>query len=322
MSILKPSFFKQTDSRWSKAKFKCTDGGYSSVGVAGCGSTAVANVVNALIKNTTPKKVFKYACKQGYQTSTSGLYRSAIPKLLKHFGINPIETIPRTANGKKLLKSYLKRNYWAIAIMGPGTWTRGGHYILAYYVDSNGYVYISDSASSASNRQKNTFTRFWDEQKDVSWLIVNPRSYVKKKSVTSDKSKKVKSYTLYTNNNHANVRKARGVNSKLIGTLGKNKEVKVKELSGGWWKIASGKYKGYYINESNLSKYKTYTKRYKTLYTMNVRSGYTTNSKVLRTVEKGRAVKSTKQKGNWAYIPAFDGWICIKDSKHTYMKEI
>ena len=82
MSILKPSFYKQTDSRWAKKGWRTTDGGYSTIGVAGCGSTSVANIVNALVKPITPPTVFKYACQKGYQTGNYGLYRSAIPKLL------------------------------------------------------------------------------------------------------------------------------------------------------------------------------------------------------------------------------------------------
>ena len=321
MSILKPYFYKQADSRWAKKKYKCTDGGYASVGTAGCGPTSVANVVSALIKPIRPYTVFKYACQKGYMTSNSGMYRSAIPKLLKHYNIDPVEILPRNSEGKKKLKSYLKKNYWAIAIMGPGIWTRGGHYILAYYVDSNNRVYISDSASSAEYRQKNTFENFWDQQKDVSWLVVNPKKYVSK--TITNTSSVAKSYTLYTNNNKANIRKGRGTKYDIVATIKKrNKTVKVKNLKNGWWQIASGIYKGKYISENNLSKYKTQTITYQTLYTMNVREGYTTSSKIISKVNKGKTIKSTKQKGNWAYVPSKKGWVCIKDSNKTYLKKV
>lgn len=320
MSILKPSFYKQTDSRWSKKSYKCTDGGFASIGRAGCAETAVANIINALIKPITPVPIFKYACKVGYMTSDSGTYRSAIPKMLRHYEITVVETIPRDSDGKKKLRKYLRNNYWAVAIMGKGIWTNGGHYIVAYYVDSKGNVYISDSASSADYRQKNTFENFWNQQKDVSWLVVNPRQYVR--SGTKDKSTTTKSFTLYTNNDKANVRKSRTTNSKLMASLKRNKALKVYDLKNGWWRIYSGKYAGCYINESNLSKYITETKMYRTNYTMNVRAGYSTSSEIVGKVEKGRAIKSTKQKGKWAYIPAKKGWICICDSKHTYLKEI
>lgn len=320
MAILKPSFYKQSDSRWTKKTYRCTDGGFASIGCAGCGETAVANVINALIKPITPVPIFKYACKEGYMTSNSGTYRSAIPKLLKHYGIHIVDTVPRSSEGKLKLRNYLRSNHWAIAIMGKGIWTNGGHYILAYYVDSDGYVYISDSASSAEYRQKNTFENFWNQQKDVSWLIVNPRQYVRQS--TKDKSKTITSITLYTNNSKANVRKLRTTASKIAATLPRNKALKVYDLKNGWWRIASGRYAGFYINESNLSKYKTTKKIYRTNFVMNIREGYSTSSEIIGKVEKGRAIESSKQKGNWAYIPAKKGWICIRDSEHTYLKEV
>lgn len=321
MSILKPSFYKQCDSRWAKKRYKCTDGGYASVGTAGCGPTSVSNVINALIKPITPPTVFKYACKQGYMTSNSGMYRNAVPKLLKHYGIKTVDILPRNEGGKKKLKSYLRKNYWAIAIMGKGIWTNGGHYILAYYVDSNNNVYISDSASSAEYRQKNTFTNFWNQQKDVSWLIVNPLQYVK--TSTKDKSKSVKSYTLYVNKDVVNVRAGRGTNNNIVGKLKKNKAIKVKSLKNEWWQIASGKYKGYYISSNVLSKYKTENKKYQALYNMNVREGYSTKTKVIGRIEKGRVVLSTKQRGHWAYIPAKKGWVCVKENDNKrYMKRV
>lgn len=326
MSILKPAFYKQADSRWAKKKYKCTDGGYASVGTAGCGPTSVANVVSVLKKPIRPYTVFKYACKQGYMTSNSGMYRSAVPKLLKHYGISAVEIIPRTVSGKSSLKKYLKKNYWAIAIMGKGIWTNGGHYILAYYVDDSNNVYISDSASSAEYRQKNSYDNFWNQQKDVSWLIVNPKQYIKTVTPTTPAKKDktvAKTYTLYTNSSIVNIRAGRGKGYKKIATVGRNKAFKVKNLKNGWWQIASGRYKGKFVSGNRLSKYKTVIKTYKTLYTMNVRDGYSTSgTKIIGKIEKGRAVKSNKQKGNWAYIPSKDGWVCIKDSKKTYLKTV
>lgn len=319
MAIIKPYFYKQSDSRWARKFYRCTDGGYASVGTAGCGPTSVANIVSSLIKPKRPNTIFKYACKMGYMTSNSGMYRSAVPKLLNHYGIKVVKTIPRSSEGKAQLKKYLRKNFWAVAIMGKGIWTNGGHYIVAYYVDSNGKVYISDSASSAEWRQKNDFDIFWAQQKDVSWLVVDPKGYV----TTNKKDNSTpRSYTLYTNNAQANVRAKRTASSKKVATLKRNTVLKVKDLDNGWWMIASGKYKGNYINESNLSKYKTKTVNYRTEYTMNVRAGYSTSSAVVGKVEKGRAIKSTKQKGNWAYVPSQGGWVCIKDGNKTYLKQV
>lgn len=61
---------------------------------------------------------------------------------------------------------------------------------------------------------------------------------------------------------------------------------------------------------------------YKTLYAMNVRTGNSTKSKVLRVIQKGTVVEANKIKSNWLYSNKYGGWICIKDSNQTYMKKV
>ena len=325
MSIVKPSFYKQSDSRWATKGWRTTDGGFSQVGPAGCGSTSIANIVNASIKSITPPVVFKYACKHGYQTGNSGMYSSGIPAILKHYGVEVIETLPRNSEGKAQLKKYLRKNYWAVALMGPGIWTRGGHYIVAYYVDSNNNVYISDPASSVDYRQKNNFDTFWNQQKATSWVVIKPHKTAKKKTTSTQP----KTYTFYISYKVANIRAGRGKEYKVVGTLKKNTTIKVKNLKSGWWQIASGKYKGKYISSKGVSKYKSHTINYKTLYDMNVRDGYTTKANKIAEVPKGTKLKSTKQRGRWAYFPKQKGldkagFICAKtsDGKKRYLEKI
>lgn len=61
--------------------------------------------------------------------------------------------------------------------------------------------------------------------------------------------------------------------------------------------------------------------KYKTTTVMRVRKSATTKSDTLKLVSAGAVVYASKVKGNWAYIPSLKGWICIKDSKHTYLKK-
>ena len=62
--------------------------------------------------------------------------------------------------------------------------------------------------------------------------------------------------------------------------------------------------------------------KYKALYAMNVRSGNSIKSKVLRVITKGTVVEANKIKGNWIYSNKYEGWICIKDSTDTYLKKV
>ena len=310
--MLKPNFYKQYDSRWA---------GYSwhgdTIGASGCGPSCIANVVSVLDKlghpNATPKSAFKWICKHGYFYPNQGTVWSGIGACLKScYGVN---TVTQTTN-KSLVKQALEKNNFVIALMGKGLWTNGGHFVVAYYKD--GYVYISDPASEAVIRQKNTFSRFYNEA--IWFLIVdNTSQYVSK----SEKKKSTKTYTLYVADKVANIRKGRGTEYGIKGQLKRGKKLKLYSYKNDWYRIYDGKYKGCFIHASTLSKYKPINDIYMTLNTMNVRDGYTTkNTKVLRTIKKGVKVKATKKRGNWVYIPKYKGWICIKDDDHTYMKKM
>ena len=52
----------------------------------------------------------------------------------------------------------------------------------------------------------------------------------------------------------------------------------------------------------------------------NVRSRATKFSSRVGGVAKGKAVKCTKKHGNWVYVPALNGWICIKSGDNIYLK--
>lgn len=315
MAILKPSFQKQIDYRWSGKRFRTKDGGYPSVGGAGCGPSCIANVVDALIKPITPLTVFKYACKEGWMTGNSGTYWEGIPKMLNHFGVKPVDTISHTEDGRKKLKKYLKQNYWAIAVMHRGIWTNGGHYILAYYVDDSDNVHISDPASYADYRAKNTFSNFWNQQ-NCSWLIINPRLYKDKTHPTASQF-----ISMYVEDEGAKIRKGRGKNTKVVASLKRNKKLRLTDYKDGWYKIAKGKYKGKYISENRVSKYKHKKREFKALYDNNVRDGYSvTNTDVIGHLKKGKIYVSTKQRGHWAWINSKKGWVRISDKDKKYLK--
>ena len=52
----------------------------------------------------------------------------------------------------------------------------------------------------------------------------------------------------------AAVRSGRGTNYKQVGRLNNGEKVKVTDLENGWYKISSGKWKGYYLHRSSLRK--------------------------------------------------------------------
>lgn len=57
------------------------------------------------------------------------------------------------------------------------------------------------------------------------------------------------------------------------------------------------------------------------LHGSNVRARATKFSTRVGGVKKGEKVKSTKKHGNWIYVPAKQGWICIKSGDSVYLKK-
>lgn len=73
--------------------------------------------------------------------------------------------------------------------------------------------------------------------------------------------------------------------------------------------------------EEKTTKYKVCAKR-----GMNVRKEASTSSKILTAISYGTTFVATKEKksgsSTWVYSATLKGWICVKDSKQTYLKKV
>ena len=65
-------------------------------------------------------------------------------------------------------KQYLSQGYYVIALMGPGTWTKGGHFVLVWDWDSK--VHINDPASTRAERLNGDPDTFRREVR-MYWLV-------------------------------------------------------------------------------------------------------------------------------------------------------
>lgn len=309
---LKPNFYKQYDYRWSGYTLKGV-----SIGANGCGPTSVANVVSAL-KNSkvTPKDVFKWLVSRGQIYRGVGTAWQGITDALKHYGITKFQVTSNSATAKKSLK----KGHWLIGVVARSRWTSGGHFITVYGITSADRLLVSDSASNSDYRQKQGPWKEYRSAERMQWIDIDPSDYEKTASKTNKASV---TYTFYVSDAKANVRAGRSESKSTVGKLKRGTKLTLYSYKNGWYKIKSGKYKGYFISEKTLSKYKPHVAIYKTLFVMNVRDGYSKKgTSVIRTIGKGSKVKSSKKKGNWIYVPALKGWICIKDSSKTYLKKV
>ena len=160
--------FKQYDSRWGKKNYN----GSSTMAQAGCGPTAVADIVHNVDPNITPWKVAKWMKEHGYAIRNNGTAWSGIPAALKHFGLVSVLEVEHMAD----VFSFIKRGYKAVFLMKAGKrggvgWTTSGHFICvsAYkHEDGKHWFWTRDPGGRGNNgwhsyegTMKNLIAKVW-----------------------------------------------------------------------------------------------------------------------------------------------------------------
>ena len=176
--MIKPVDYKQTDPRWGSNTY-AADGETSTIKSAGCGPTALADVLAALVSPyIDPLTTASWARQHGYKAYKSGTSYSFFVPCAAAYGVkvrrlNTSNVYGRTAaavHAQALAE--LQKGNWLIACMGKGNWTTSGHYIVAYgYKD--GMVYIADPASTKATRACNTWALFASQVKYY-WVVEVP----------------------------------------------------------------------------------------------------------------------------------------------------
>lgn len=144
-------YYNQEDSHWKNYKY----GGYDDMATYGCGPTAMAMVLSALGTSddgvqTSPVTVGKWASANGEFSRGNGSYPSIVEDSLTAYGLSYLPVEDTSAEG---INHMLQEGHILVALMGPGTFTDDGHFILITDRTTNGRVTIADPKSLA-NTQK------------------------------------------------------------------------------------------------------------------------------------------------------------------------
>lgn len=133
-------YFNQTDAQWQDAPF-----GVDPIGGYGCGPTALAMAVSSLTEeDIDPAEMAAWAAGNGYAAPHSGSYLSIVAGTAKHYGLRceALET-----QDAETLRAVLSSGGLVVALMGPGHFTKGGHFILLHGVTLGGDVLVADPKS-------------------------------------------------------------------------------------------------------------------------------------------------------------------------------
>lgn len=133
-------YFNQLDQRYANQPY-----GTDNIGGYGCGPTSMAIVVSSLTDDLVdPIEMAEWAYQNGGWCKGQGSYHSFIPNAAKAWGL-PVEGC-RASEPQRILDA-LSSGKLVVAIMSPGHFTTGGHFIVLRGV-KDGKILVADPAST------------------------------------------------------------------------------------------------------------------------------------------------------------------------------
>lgn len=187
--MIKPVDYKQNDSKWGSLSY-AVDGERSTIKSAGCGPTALADVLAAIVSPyIDPVTLAAWARYHGYKVKSNGTSYNYPVAQAREYGVTVRRLNTANIYGKPYLAVHndalaeLQKGNWIIACMGKGIWTSSGHYIVAYGYQG-GKVYINDPASTKAARACNTWDTFKSQVK-YCWAVEVPEN-IKRNGIVTD----------------------------------------------------------------------------------------------------------------------------------------
>lgn len=187
--MIKPVDYKQGDSKWGSVPYR-TSGESSTIKSAGCGPTAMADVLASIASPyINPVTCAAWARQHGYKYLRQGTAYNYFVAQAQAYGITArrlntasVYNRPNDATHARALAE-LQQGNWIIACMGKGLWTNSGHFVVAYGCSGNN-VYICDPASSKAARACNSWDLFKSQVKHY-WAIEVPE-HIKQGGIVKD----------------------------------------------------------------------------------------------------------------------------------------
>ena len=133
-------YFNQGSETWAEQPY-----GTDDIGRYGCGPTAMAMVVNSMTgADTDPLQMAQLAVSLGHWAKRGGSYLSVVEGLASASGLTAVSLQERTPDA---LMDALTGSNLLVALMGPGHFTKGGHFIVLRGVTLSGKILVADPNS-------------------------------------------------------------------------------------------------------------------------------------------------------------------------------
>ena len=134
------AYYDQTAEPWADMPY-----GSDTIGRYGCGPVAMAMVVSTLTDTPMdPAQMAQLCADGGYWAKKRGSYWSIVSGTAEHFGLTCTSLSPEDTDA---IIHYLATGQLLVAMMGPGHFTNGGHFIVLRGLTLDGSVLVADPAS-------------------------------------------------------------------------------------------------------------------------------------------------------------------------------
>lgn len=133
-------YYYQAGEPWADLPYGADD-----IGRYGCGPTAMSMVVSSMTEaDVDPAEMAQWAVSHGYWARRSGSYLSIVAGVSAGYGLVATPIQERTADA---VQSALAAGNLLVALMGPGHFTKGGHFIVLRGVTLSGDLLVADPNS-------------------------------------------------------------------------------------------------------------------------------------------------------------------------------
>ncbi len=122
--------------------------GHGTIATSGCGPTCLAMVISYLTDSSVlPSDVVNWAGNR-YYVAGAGSSWAIYPAAAQHWGLQ----CTRISKTSAAVAEELSEGHPVILSMGPGTFTRSGHFIVLSGITEDGRVYVNDPNDSDSKQ--------------------------------------------------------------------------------------------------------------------------------------------------------------------------
>lgn len=168
-------YYSQSDARWAQLYYGDTD----TIEEFGCGPTSLAIAISSMTETKIdPVQMCAWAYEKDYWFSKSGSKHNLIPEAVKAFGLQ-VEGVENSSDAERKLRTALEEGSMVIALMGSGSFTKSGHFIVFYGLNEDGLVYVADPASEENTNKTWELSQLVSEAKSWAaaggpfWVIKN-----------------------------------------------------------------------------------------------------------------------------------------------------